>query len=174
MRGRVRWIAQTGIFLALLIVAQLATRPFGNSILTGSLVNMLLILTVMLCGLSSAMTIGAISPFFAIIMGMGMWPFIPVIIAGNLTIVILWHLIALRRDEKSRLFDIIALVVGAGAKFLVLYSGIVLLIVPLVLGLGETQASAVSAAFSWPQLLTGSIGGVLALLLHPVLKKAIK
>jgi len=175
MQKRALWIAQTGIFLALLLVAQIATRPFGNSILTGSLVNMLLILTVMLLGLSSAITLGVISPFFSVVMGgSAMWPFIPIIIAANIVIVTLWHFIALRRGERSRPLDIAALVIGAAAKFGVLYVGIVLLIVPLVLGFEGPQANAVSAAFSWPQLITASAGGVLALLLSPVLKKAIK
>jgi len=175
MQKRALWIAQTGVFLALLLVAQIATRPFGNSILTGSLVNMLLILTVMLLGLSSAVTLGVISPFFSVVMGgAAIWPFIPVIIAGNIVIVVLWHFIALRHGERSRPRDIIALVCGAAAKFGVLYVGIVLLVVPLVLGVEGPQANAVSAAFSWPQLITASIGGVLALLLSPVLKKAIK
>jgi len=175
MQKRSVWIAQTGIFLALLLVAQIATRPFGNSILTGSLVNMILILTVMLCGLSSAMILGVISPFFSMMLGAAaFWPFIPVIIAGNLVIVTLWYLIALRREERSRPREIVALVVAAAVKFCVLYIGIVLLIVPLVLHIQEPQASVISAAFSWPQLITASVGGVLAILLFPVLSKAIK
>ncbi|MCL2111091.1 MAG: ECF transporter S component [Clostridiales bacterium] len=169
-----RWVAQTGIFLAVLVVAQIVTRPLGNSFVTGSLVNMLLILAVMFCGLSSAATIGAISPIIAALTGMSpFWPFVPVIIAGNLVIVFLWHIIALRRTERSKAFDILALAVGAGAKFLVLYIGIVNLIVPLVLNLAEPQAGVVSAAFSWPQIVTASIGGLLALLVSPVLAKAI-
>jgi len=174
-RARAVWVAQTGIFLALLIVAQLATRPFGNSILTGSLNNMLFILTVMLCGLSSAMVLGVVSPFFSIVIGgAALWPFIPVIIAGNLALVALWHFIALRRAERSKGIEIAALAVAAVVKFLIIYIGIVRLIVPLALGLGEPQASVVSAAFSWPQLITATIGGVLALLLFPVLRKALR
>jgi len=172
---RAVWIAQTGIFLALLIVAQLVTRPFGNSILTGSLNNMLFILTVMICGLSSAMILSIISPIIAFLMGMApFWPFIPIIIAGNIALVTLWHVIALKDADSGKTRKIIALVAAALVKFLILYFGIVHLVVPIILGLEGPQAAAVSAAFSWPQIITASIGGVLALLLLPALKKALK
>jgi len=174
MHTRAVWIAQTGIFLALLIVAQLVTRPFGNSFLTGSLNNMLFILTVMVCGLSSAMILSVISPIIAFLMGMAPFlPFVPVIIAGNIVLVVLWYFIALRDADSGKARKVIALIVAAVVKFTILYFGIVHLVVPLVLGLGEPQASVVSAAFSWPQIITASIGGVLALLLFPVLRKAL-
>ena len=201
MPSRAIWVAQTGIFLALLIVAQIVTRPFGNSILTGSLNNMLFILTLMVCGLSSAIILSAISPIIAFLMGMApFWPFIPVIIVGNIVLVVLWHFIALKRDETqgdvsstqatqgdgSSVFRkgkkhrrtvplryILALVCAAVAKFLVLFFGIVHIVVPLILSLQEPQASVVSAAFSYPQIITACIGGVLAMLLFPVLRKAL-
>jgi len=173
-KSRVRWIAQTGIFLALLVVAQLVTRPFGNSILTGSVNNMLFVLAVMFCGLSSAAVLGVISPIIAFLMGMAPFlPFVPVIIVGNLALVALWYLIALRKGSGSLPLNIAALVISAVVKFLILYFGIVRFVVPLVLGLAEPQASVVSAAFSWPQLVTATIGGVLALLLFRALSKAL-
>jgi len=136
---------------------------------------MLFILTVMLCGLYSAMLLSVVSPIIAFVMGMApFWPFIPVIIAGNLVLVILWHFIALRDDNSSKARKIIALVAAAVIKFLVLYIGIVHIVVPVILGLEGPQAIAVSAAFSWPQIITATIGGILALLLFPVLSRALK
>jgi len=186
MPSRAVWVAQTGIFLALLIVAQIVTRPFGNSILTGSINNMLFILTLMVCGLSSALILSSISPVIAFFMGMmPFWPFIPVLIAGNIVLVVLWHFIALRApqnnnqkiDEGKRrrppVRNFVALIVAAIAKFLILFFGIVHVVVPLVLGLEGPQAGVVSAAFSYPQIITACIGGVLAMLLFPVLKKAL-
>lgn len=172
--ANVRRITQAGVFLALLIVAQVVTRPFGTTLVTGSLVNAILILCVMLCGFVPAMVIGVVSPIFATILGVGpLWPFIPVIIAANIALVALWRVIALRGPGRSHPFDILALIVSAAGKFLVLYLGIVRLVVPVILGLPEPQASAVSAAFSWPQLVTAVIGGLLALLIFPTLSKAI-
>ena len=169
-----RWVTQTGVFLAVLIVAQVLTRPLGTTFVTGSVTNTILILSTMLCGISAAAVLCAVSPILATVLGIGpLWPFIPVIIAGNLVLVILWHLIALRREKRAKAFEAFALVAAAAAKFLVLYLGIVNLIVPLVLKIGEPQASAVSAAFSWPQLVTAAIGGLLAMSLRPALSRAI-
>ena len=174
-KNRTIWIAQTGIFLALLIIGQAITRMFGNQFVAGSVNNMLFILAVILCGLSSAAVLAVISPIIATLLGIGpqLWPLIPAIIIGNLVLIILWRLIALKRPERSKAFDVLALFLAAAAKFLVLYLAIVKLVVPVILGLGEPQASAVSALFSWPQLVTASIGWLLALLVSPALLKAI-
>ena len=167
------WVAQTGIFLALLIVGQIATRPFGT-LVTGSVNNALFILALLLCGLTTAITLGIISPILAAALGVGpLWPFVPVIIAANLVRIILWYVIALRRPEPHKGYDILALIVSGACKFLVLYFGIVRLVVPLILGLPEPAATAVSAAFSYPQLITATIGGAIALLLYAPLSKAL-
>ena len=172
---RTKWIAQTGIFLALLIIGQAVTRIFGNQFVSGSVNNMLFILAVILCGISSAAVLAVVSPVIATILGIGpqLWPLVPVIIAGNLVLVTLWRLIALKRPERNKAFDILALILAAAAKFLVLYLAIVKLVVPVILGLGEPQAGMVSALFSWPQLVTALLGGLFAMLLSPILSKAI-
>ena len=65
--------------------------------------------------------------------------------------------------------------VGAAAvcKFLTLFLVVVKLVLPS-LGLAEKQVAMMSTMFSWPQLVTAAIGGVLALLVVPALKKAFK
>ena len=68
----------------------------------------------------------------------------------------------------------IALIVGAILKFAALYLGIVKFAVPVLLALPEAKAAVVGAAFSWPQLITAVIGGFIALLIVPTLKKALK
>jgi ABC-type Co2+ transport system permease subunit len=174
-KQRALWITQTGVFLAILIVAQALTRPLGNQFVSGSINNMLFILAVMLIGLTSAVVVSVISPIIATIIGIGpvLPPLIPVIIAGNIVLVVLWYFIALRQPERSKPREIAALVVASFTKFLVLYVGIVLLVVPFLLGLPEPRASAVSALFSWPQLVTASIGGVIAMLIYTPLLKAL-
>ena len=47
-------------------------------------------------------------------------------------------------------------------------------LVPMVLTLNEKQMAVLSASFSFPQLITAAIGGVLAMLLVPPLRRAIK
>lgn len=176
-KQRALWITQTGIFLAILIVAQVLTRPLGQFV-TGSINNMLFILAVMLVGLSSAIVLSIASQIFVVVIGtvplLQAFPqLMPVIIAGNIVLVTLWHIIALRQQKRSKLREIVALIAAALVKFLVLYIGIVLLVVPLILQLPEPQASTVSALFSWPQLVTATIGGVLAMLIYTPLSKAL-
>lgn len=174
-RKRIIWIARTAVFIALLVVVQLLTAPLGNTIVTGSLVNMLLIVSTMTCGVLSGLCVGIISPILAKLLGIGpLWELIPFIIAGNVAIILLWHFIGNRRMKHPAVAPVLALLCGAAGKFLTLYVGIVLIAVPLVLGLPEAQATVVTAMFSLPQLITALIGGGIALLVLAPLKKAIR
>ncbi len=172
--GKIQWITRTAILIALLIVMQLVTTPLGTTLVTGSLVNMMLIISVMTGGLASGLTVAAISPVMAKLVGIGpLWELIPFIILGNVTLVLLWHIIGNRNMRKQYVPYIMALVVAAAAKFLVLYIGIVLIAVPALLKLPAPQAAAVSGMFSFPQPITALIGGAIANALLPVLKKAL-
>lgn len=94
-KKRIIRITRTAVFLALLIVLQAATAPLGNTLLTGSVVNFLLITSVMLCGPASGFTVAVLSPVLARFLGIGpLWALIPFIIAGNITICAVWYLVA--------------------------------------------------------------------------------
>ncbi len=45
-REKTLWITRTAVFLALLVVMQAVTAPLGNTIVTGTLVNALLAVSV--------------------------------------------------------------------------------------------------------------------------------
>lgn len=170
----IQWITRTAIFIALLVVIQVATAPLGAQLVTGSLVNLILIASVMTCGLSSGLTVAVISPVFAKLVGIGtpFWVIIPFIALGNGVLVVIWYFIG-RKAFKDKLPGyLIALVTGAVVKFAVLYLSIVQLVVPLVLNLPAAKATAITASFSLPQLITALIGGVVAVLVLPILKKA--
>jgi hypothetical protein len=159
----VEWITLTAVFIALLVALQAAAAPLGQ-FLVGPLNNMVFILATLTGGLASGLAAAALSPVAATLLGIGpLWPLVPFIILGNMTIVAVWYVLRRRR--------LIALFAGAAAKFIVLYAGIVLVAVPLILRLPQPQASVVSAMFSWPQLLTALAGGGLALALLPVVEK---
>ena len=172
-KEKVLWITRTAIFTALLIVLQAVTAPLGNMV-TGSIVNLMLIASVMTCGPLSGLSVAAVSPVMARLLGIGpLWSLIPFIAAGNVTLVLLWHFIGNRRMGRKYTAFAAALITAAAAKFLVLYIGIVQIAVPVFLGLPEQQASVISNMFSIPQLITALIGGLLAIALLPALKKAI-
>ena len=67
---------------------------------------------------------------------------------------------------------ILAWLLGAVTKFLVIYIVIVKFAIPVLLQLPEKKATMVSAAFSLPQLVTALVGGTLALVILPIVKKA--
>ncbi len=172
MNKKVLWITQTAIAVALLIVMQAVTAPLGNTLLTGSIVNLILIVSVMIFGLASGLTVAAISPIFAKLFGIGpLWELIPFIMLGNMVLVLLWWLIGNRTFAKPPVPYIVTAVVAAAGKFLTLYAGVVLVAIPL-LNLPDKQAGVISAMFSFPQLFTALIGGALAVLILPLLKKA--
>ena len=170
---KVLWITQTAVLTALLIVTQAVTASLGNTLVTGSMVNLILIVAVMLAQLSSGLTVAAISPIFAKFLGIGpLWSLIPFIVIGNMVLVWVWHLLGNRKFGKPAIGYIIALVAAAIGKFLALYIGVVQIAVPYLLQLPDPQAVAISGMFSIPQLVTASIGGALAVIILPLLKKA--
>ena len=91
LKGKISGIARTAIFIALLIVLQAGTSLLGNTILTGSVVNMMLIVSVMTCGILPGISVGAVSPVIAKLIGIGpLWSIIPFIVAGNIVLACIW------------------------------------------------------------------------------------
>ena len=178
-RKRILWIAQTAIFIALLISAQAITRPLGQFV-TGSCVNFLLVTSSILLGLTSASVVAVISPFGAfLILGIPAFPLlIPFMMAGNLVLVIVIHFISGKAfDNLSKLAYIrigVAVIAGAISKFLVLWIGIVHIALSFIPDLMQPQIDAMAAVFSWPQLVTALIGSTLAIIVAPTIKKALK
>ena len=64
-----------------------------------------------------------------------------------------------------------SMVLAAAAKFVTLYIVLVRLVAPAVVP--AAKLSTVTAAFTWPQLVTALIGGVLACLIAPVIRRAL-
>ena len=164
------WITQTAVLTALLVLLQSITKA-GGQLLTGSCVNAVLAVAVLFAGVWSGVTVAVMSPFFAFLLGIGpqLLPIVPAIAMGNLAYVLLLHCLfgkQLWRQGGS-------LLLAAIGKFLILY----LLVVQLlcrVLPLAEKQVTTFTAMFSWPQLVTALIGGGIALLIVPILRKAFR
>lgn len=164
-------ITRTALFTALLVALQAATLPFGNTLVTGSVVNLLLILAALFLDLPAAAAVGLLSPAVAKFLGIGpLWALIPFIALGNLVFV--WRAILHRWGQGWRALGGAALL-AAPAKTATLYLGIVQFAIPILLKLPAQQAVAVSALFSLPQLVTALVGGAAAAALFPVLRRAI-
>lgn len=172
-KKRTLWITRTAVLVALLVVLQAVTASLGNVLITGSIVNLLLIVSVMTCGLASGLSVAVISPIIAKLIGIGpLWVLIPFIAAGNVILVLLWHFVGNLHIKHRYAANIAALIAAAAGKFSVLYLGIVKIAVPLLLNLPEQQAKVISNMFSLTQLVTALTGGFIAFMILPSLKKA--
>ncbi len=183
MNKTIRWITETAVLLALLVVLQVVAKSFGQ-IVTGSCVNALLAVAVLLCGLGSGLTIALISPVLAFLLGIApnIITVVPIMLANTCFVVVL-HLI-LGRSMKPVWKQPVALAAAAAAKFSVLYVLVVKVVCGLAAGallgqkigdkvlLAPPMLQKLPAMFTWPQLFTALIGGAVALLIMPVLKKA--
>jgi len=173
MNTKVLRITETAAMAALLIALQAVTRPAGQYA-TGSCVNAVLALTTLLVGLWSGAAVALLSPFFAFLLGIGpqLLPIVPAIAVGNLVfVVLLWALT--RRRGAPPMRQAAAWLVSALGKFAALYL-IVVQVLCRVLPLKQPQIDTFSAMFSYPQLVTALIGGGIALLLTPLLQRALK
>ena len=180
MKKKIHWITETAAMLALLVVLQALTKPLGQ-LVTGSCVNAVLAIAALVGGLPCGLTVALISPVLAFLLGIAPQILtVPAIMAGNTIYVVLLQLLADPAGKKV-VKQVIALVVAAAAKFATLYAIVVLLICGVLsenlLAAGTLKPpmlKALPATFSWPQLFTALIGGTVALLIVPTLKKALK
>ena len=171
---KTRFMAYTAVLIALLLGLQFVTKAFGQ-LVTGSCVNLVLAVSVMCCGLASGLTVAILSPLFAFLLGIGpgFVQVVPFIALGNAVYVLLISLISKKAAEGGIMARLASIVPASLCKFLTLYLLVAKLVVP-TLGLPEGKLSVVAASFSWPQLVTALVGGLLALEVAPLVKKAMK
>ena len=151
------WIVRTAICLALLIAVQFFTRSFGQ-LVTGSCVNL-----------------AVISPFCAYLLGIGpaFLPMVPCVSLGNAVYALLFGLfVGKYLKEKKPAAAYVSMALAAAAKFVTLLVVLVWLVAPHVVP--EAKLSVVTASFTWPQLLTAVIGGIIACLIAPTLRRALE
>ena len=180
MNKKIRWITETAVMLALLIALQAVTKPMGQ-LVTGSCVNAILAITVLLVGMSSGITVALISPVMAYLLGIAPQILtVPAIMVGNTVFVLMLHALVSRSEGKLSV-QVTGWILAAVAKFAVLYFIVAKLICGVLAenllasgALKEPMLKALPATFSWPQLITALIGGGLALLIVPVVRKAVK
>jgi hypothetical protein len=184
VRKKVYWITRTAVLTALLVTLQFLTTMLGNQFVIGSVVNLLLVVSYLTCGPATGFTVAVISPVCAALVGVGpaFPPLIPFIALGNAVFVAAWFLFSLFNNFGKingwnkvikYLLNYLFAIAAALIKFVTLYAGIVKIAIPYILDLNEKQGAVLSLAFSYPQIITASIGGVIALSVVPPLKKAL-
>ena len=180
MKRKLRWITETAIMLALLVTLQALTKGFGQ-LVTGSCVNAVLAVSALVGGVWCGLTVALISPVLAFALNIAPQILtVPAIMVGNCVFVLLLHFLS-DRSGKNLVKQGIAWVTAAVAKFAALYAIVVWVICGVLAesllasgALKQPMLKALPATFSWPQLITALIGGAVALLSVPTLRKALK
>ena len=189
MSKKIRWITETAVMLALLVclqwVGSFVPDQMTKQLITGTLVNCVLAVTVLMVGLSSGITVALISPICAFVFGIApnFITVLPIMVGNSCYVALLYFIIGKARRCGWR--QPVALASAAVVKFGVLY----LLVVKVICGvasnallgkkLGETVLLAppmlkmLPTMFAWPQLVTAISGGIIALAIVPVLRKAL-
>jgi riboflavin transporter FmnP len=167
----VKFVARTAILLALcLVVQQFKTL---SQFLTGPLVNLILLISALAVGLWSGLIIAVLSPVAAYLIApspvMRLVPqLIFMIMAGNALIVIFAWLF---RSGDKKLW--IGLALGSVLKAGFLTLALHFIILPFFGDvLKEPQRIALSAMFSYNQLITAVTGSLICALIWPRLKKS--
>ncbi|MCL2672483.1 MAG: hypothetical protein FWF10_10700 [Clostridiales bacterium] len=194
MKKKILRITETAVLLALLVTLQwglsaLIPEPTTKQFVVGSAVNLILAVSVLVGGLWSGVFVALLSPLFAFLVGVipGMQlPILPAICLGNLVYVLGMHFLIRKPLRNKGLWNttksIGGLIITAAAKFALLYFAVTKLIAALwtsnagwnLAGVPPAMPAPLIAAMSWPQLVTALIGGALALVVAPLLWKALK
>lgn len=156
LKGKLSLLTKAAVLLAIAIVLQLAKM---GQYVTGIGINTVLITAVGVCGLPWAAVIGIMTPMLAVLLGVQPPPtvvLVPFIMAGNLLFVILFRI--LRKYN-----DYIGVIVASIAKFVLLYTAANIIV-------GKLPAP-IKLAFSFPQLITAVVGGIIALIILKTVNK---
>ena len=137
--------------------------------------NCILAVSVLLAGVSSGICVALFSPFFAFLLKIGpaVPQIVPCIAAGNIAFVVVLHFLVKGEGMRSwkRWTGLLAAALG---KFLVLYTLVTKLFIPLMgENLSSKQVTLFTTMFSWPQLVTALLGGFATMLILPMIQKAI-
>lgn len=176
-------IASTGLSVGFIVIAQLIGKilpsgfsilgPFSfNQLLTGSLVNMILILLTFQSGLYSAIVAGCLSSVMAMLLQIGpIFPQIVIFIAlANVILVTLVYFISSISKPVNIYFLIFAVIIAGLIKFLFLKFTIPLSF-KIINDISDVQIKVLTIMFSWPQLVTSLIGGFTALIINKLINK---
>ena len=153
-----RNLVRGAMLIALTVVLQslrliIPLPPMASMFIIGTLVNMMLAVTVRLAGLKPALLAVALLPFFAYIQGqLPILLLIPVVIGGNAVFVLICHW-AWRRG----------LMLAPLVKTICMFTSSLLLLKILVLP--EKMVFAIGFMMGWPQMVTGMAGIILARLI---------
>ncbi len=160
MKTNLNRIVLTGILLALTVVFQYTSRFFSQYV-TGSAVNAMLFLTTAIVGTWSGVIVGCFTPIVALTLGiMGRPEMVPFIAIGN-------GLLCLVYGFLRKVNELAAYLVSVVVKFVWLAFSVRY----LVSLFGFKAPAPLIQMMTFPQLITGLLGAVVAFSALTVLQK---
>lgn len=183
MNKQIKWLTRTALILALALIFQslrgvipkVMVPVLGevDQYIIGSLVNTSLIIAAITVGFSGGLVVSIVTPVVALLQGEIAFPVMtPFIALGNIALVLF---IALLYD-KNKLLAFISGIIG---KFITLFITINYIVIPIITpNLPADKAVVVGALlsfkFGYPQLVTATLGSIIAYSLMPVLEGVFK
>jgi len=156
MKFETKSLIRTALLLAITLVVQFLKMP---QLITGSLVNAMLVITTGTVGLFSGISIGLLTPVIAFLVGILKFPpMIPFIIVGNALYTWLYY------SQKNA-------VIGIPLAAVVKYMWLSISAKYILKGLGIKVPPMVVQAFTLPQLITALLGGVIGMALILLLQR---
>jgi len=162
-----KFITKTTLLLAFTVMFQMLGQiiplsPLTANLIIGSLVNVSLAVSSLAVGVWGGIIISIAAPIMAFLQQhiKFVW-LIPIIAGGNVVLVLIYRWLYARYKWAG-------IAVSASTKFLILYLLVKMFINIFVVP--AEAASMLSLMFSWPQLVTALVGGLLAV---PVLNTLI-
>lgn len=169
-RDQIKILTRTAVLLAIVVVIQIAGRYIpNNNFIVGPIVNLCLLVGVMTVGLKGGITLAVLSPFASLInnhapIAAALIPFSPVIAAANIVLVVTFYFLY----NKNKY---VGLGLAALLKFGFLLLGINIFV--SIFNFPKFESKLLSL-FSWPQLVTALVGGIIAIPVIIRLKKAMQ
>ena len=172
MKITTKKIAMTAVLLALAIASQFLKNL--SVYVTGSIINLILIIAVLYVGVGCASIIAIVTPITSFLITgspiMAAMPLVmPAVMLGNEVLVLVVGLL-----KKMPLA--VKVVLAAVVKAAVMGVLISLIIIPVFgpdSGLPEKALAAAKLTFSLTQLIAALIGGILACIIFPLVKKGV-
>ena len=180
-------LTRTAVMLALVVVFQWLGKMLGDAIfpgvgstiLVGSLVNLVLYVTVIYCGVIGAVCVGFLTPVMALFIGqLPVAILIPFVGLGNAILaVVFWAVNKYLKINSSAkvVTGVVAasllkfLYMGSLLKFLYMGYALVALLPYLVT---DALVTKLTAAYGWVQLVAAVVGGIIFFGVWQGLKKA--
>ena len=183
MNKQIKWITRTALLLALALLFQSLRGSIPkvmipglgemDQYIIGSLVNTTLILGAVTVGFTGGLVIAIVTPLVALLQGeIAFQIMMPFVALGNVAIVLFVSLFYKRNK-------ILAFGSGIIAKFLTLLVTINLIVIPYLTPTLPTEKAGVVSAmlsfkFGYPQLITATLGAIIAYALIPVLESSFR